>query len=291
MSEYYKRKAEEDAERREAQHALTMANRRSEIARSPGSFNPWEKQAVNDYYRQKEDARRFDESQGTARGQWGYTDEYGVHHAGGAEKVAEFGYQGQRDAGSTAANITADATKHTADKNLEGIQAQAKGALELEREKQKFLDIINGRDNDTKIRQSEIEWGIHKPDGTFVPGGRVRQAEEQGKAAAQVAAQNNQAKVTVAQLNAQGKQVAAQIASDSRVKAAIAGNVMFANDPAKAQEMIETMMANGFTPQQIYAAFGVQGEGAGTGTVQQTKGQKAVTGIQGEIDRRRRFGG
>lgn len=280
VAEFYARKNAEEAERRKAAQEVAARDHMRDVLRNPGMYSPQERFSMQRRNIEEESARRFN-----------LDDDYRNRELGTREKVAGFGYQGQRDAGSTAANLTAEATKHTADKNFEGIEKQAQNALEIEKERQKYLDIINGRDNDTKIRQSEIEWGIHKPDGTFVPGGRVRQAEEQGKAAAQVAAQNNQAKVTVAQLNAQGKQVAAQIASDSRVKAAIAGNVMFANDPAKAQEMIETMMANGFTPQQIYAAFGVQGAGNGTETVQQTKAQKAVTQIQGEIDRRRRFGG
>ena len=272
MSEYYKRKADEDRERREAQHALTMANRRSEIARSPGSFNPWEKQSVDDYYRQKEDTRRFDETQRTARGQWGFTDADGTHHAGGAEKVAEYDWMGKRDAGSTAAGLTAEATKHTADKNFEGIQAQAKSALELEREKQKFLDIINGRDNATKIRQSEIEWGIHKPDGTFVPGGRVRQAQAQGESAAKIARENNQARIEQERIKAQAKVGAAAMAKDTRIAAAIGGNPMLANNPEKAQEMLEALAGAGLSAEEaaeIIERRNKQQSGQGTGTTQQ----------------------
>ena len=199
QAEWYAQKALEEKERVEAAHALKMSQRRMDMGASPNSYSPGEKQAVDSYFREKEASRQFDEGQQTARGQWGFTDADGTHHAGGAEKVAEYDYMGRSDQGMGAAKINAEASKYNSDNTLKGIQAQAKSAQEIEREKQKYLDIINGRDNATKIRQSEIEWGIHKPDGTFTPGGRVKQAEEQGKAAAKIAEQNNQARIETVQ--------------------------------------------------------------------------------------------
>jgi len=250
MSEYYKRKADEDRERREAQHALTMANRRSEIARSPGSFNPWEKRTVDDYYRQKEDARRFDASQQTARGQWGYTDEYGVHHAGGAEKVAEYDWMGKRDAGSTAAGINAEATKYGADKTLAGIQAQAQSALEIAKQKAEAEKWIAGRNAQVSEENSKREWGFWDKDDYFNEGGRVAQAQAQGEAAAKIAEQNNQARIEQERIKAQAKTTAAAMAKDTRIAAAIGGNQMLANNPKKAQEMLEALAGAGLSAEE-----------------------------------------
>ena len=262
QAEWYAQKALEEKERVEAAHALKMSQRRMDMGASPNSYSPGEKQAVDSYFREKEASRQFDEGQQTARGQWGFTDADGTHHAGGAEKVAEYDYMGRSDQGMGAAKINAEASKYNSDNTLKGIQAQAKSAQEIEREKQKYLDIINGRDNATKIRQSEIEWGIHKPDGTFTPGGRVKQAEEQGKAAAKIAEQNNQARIEQEKIKAAAKVQAQQMMGTNNIQKAVAGNPILAR---LMQNQIEEWIAQGKTAQQINEEVAAMQQG-GQGT-------------------------
>lgn len=258
QAEWYAQKAREDAERRAAVHEASMRERQASMAKNPGMYSQWEKKAVDAYVQGREDARRFDESQRTARGQWGFTDADGTHHAGGAEAVAQYDWMGKRDAGSTAADINANATRYGADKAFEGIKAKAQSDEEIARQKAEAEKWIAGRNADATEAGSKREWGYTDEQGNYHPGGRVAQAQAQGDAAAKIAEQNNQAKIAVAQLNAEGKQKAATIAGDSRVKSALAGNVVLGNNPEKLQEMVEMMMANGLSEQQIYASLGVQ---------------------------------
>ena len=248
VAEFYAQKAREEAERREAQHALTMANRRSEIARSPGSFNPWEKRSVDDYYRQKEDTRRFDASQATERGQWGFTDADGTHHAGGAEKVAEYDWMGKRDAGSEAAGIKAEATKYGADKTLAGIQAQAQSALEIAKQKAEAEKWIAGKNADVTEGGSRREWGYTDEQGTYHPGGRVEQAKAQGEAAAKIAEQNNQARIEQERIKAQAKVAAQQMMGTNKIKAEVAGNPILGR---MMQNQITEWLSQGMTQEQI----------------------------------------
>lgn len=289
VAEFYAQKAREEAERREAQHALTMANRRSEMTRSPGSFNPWEKRTVDDYYRQKEDARRFDASQQTARGQWGFTDEDGTHHAGGAEKVAEYDWMGKRDAGSTAAGLTAEATKHGADKTLAGIQAQAQSALEIAKQKAEAEKWIAGKNADVTEGGSRREWGYTDEQGSYHPGGRVEQAKAQGESAAKIAEQNNQARIEQERIKAQAKVGAAAMAKDTRIAAAIGGNPMLANNPEKAQEMLEALAGAGLSAEEaaeIIERRNKQQGGQGTGKTQQPAGNARSQKIRNTYQQR-----
>lgn len=283
QAEYYARKAREDAERRAAIHEATMQNRKADIGNSPGSFNSSEKQAVDSYFREREDQRRFDESQRTARGQWGFTDADGTHHAGGAEKVAEYGYQGQRDAGATAARINQETSKYNTDMNFQGIEAQAKNALELEKMKQDAAKAIAERNAGVTEESSKREWGYFGQDGTFVPGGRVKQAEAQGEGAAKVAEVNNQAKIEQERIKAAAKVQAQQMMGTDKIKAQVAGNPVMAR---LLQDRIEAWIAEGKTPQQINEEMAAMQAGTTTQTQTPTWKQRQAQGARDDAARR-----
>lgn len=268
QQEWYLKKADEEKARLDAAHEVAMAHRRNYMASDPGGFNPWEKKQVEDYFRQKEAARQFDETQRTARGQWGVTDADGTHHAGGAENVAQYDWLGRRDAGSTAAQINADASRYGADKTFEGIKEKAQSDEEIARQKAEAEKWIAGRNAQTNDEASKREWGYTDEQGNFHPGGRVKQAQAQGEAAARIAEQNNQARIEQERIKAQAKTIAAAMAKDTRIAAAIGGNPMLANNPAKAQEMLEALAGAGLSTGEVAEIIerrNKQASGQGTG--------------------------
>lgn len=251
QTELYLKEAEREKAKLDAAHEVAMSRRRNYMASDPGGFNPWEKKAVENYFGQKEASRQFDEGQKTARGQWGFTDEDGEHHAGGAEKVAGNGYMGQRDAGAVAAQINAEAAKYGSDNTLKGIEAQAAAAKETAKYKAEADKWIAGRNAEVTEGGSQREWGYIDGNGNYVTGGRVRQAEAQGEAAAKVAEQNNQAKIEAERIKAQAKVQAQQLMKNQRIAAAIGGNVMLSRDPEKAKEMLEALAGAGMSEDEI----------------------------------------
>lgn len=239
QAEWYRRQNEEQKERVEAAHALRMAQRHASMASDPGGFNPWEKKAVDDYYRQKEDARRFDAN-----------DAYRNKELDTRERVAEYGMMGQRDAGMGAAKFNAEASKYAADKTLAGVEAQAKSAAEIARQKAEAEKWIAGRNAEAAEGNSQREWGYMGADGNYVPGGRVRQAEAQGESAAKIAEANNATKLEQERIKAQAKERATTMMGKDRVKAALAGNLAFTN-PEQARQMIEAMSGSGMDEEEI----------------------------------------
>lgn len=272
QAEWYRRQNEEQKERVEAAHELRMAQRRASMASDPGGFNPWEKKAVDDYYRQKEDARRYDTPSGDVR-----------RKAEAEERVAEFGYMGQRDAGMGAAKFNAEASKYAADKTFAGVEAQAKSAAEIARQKAEAEKWIAGRNAEAAEGNSQREWGYMGADGNYVPGGRVRQAEAQGESAAKIAEANNATKLEQERIKAQAKVTAQQMGKDARVAAAIGGNPMLANNPEKARQMLESLAESGMSAAAVAAAIEAMnreqdGQGGGnpppTQTIKQTRSQQ-----------------
>ena len=289
QAEWYAQRNQEEAQRVDAAHELRMKQRRADMGASPGSFNPWEKKAVDDYFAKEEEKRRFDKQQQTARGQWGYTDEYGIHHAGGAEKVAEYGMQGQRDAGMGAAKINAEAAMHGQDTQLKGIEAQAANALEQEKIRQQAAQEIAKRNAETQDAASKREWGYFDEKGTFVPGGRVKVGEETAKAQVAAAQANNQAKIAVAQITAEGKERAAKLMGSDRIKAALAGNPGATANTEKLQQTLGALADQGLSDEQIAEFVEWQEE------MRKKKGGQTATntrtqGVNEEIRRRTGMG-
>jgi len=271
MAEYYARKAREEGQMIDAIHENAMKKRRAWMESSPGSYSQGARQAVDNYFQEREQQRRFDESQKTARGQWGFTDADGTHHAGGAEKVAEYDWMGKRDAGSAAAGINAEATKYGADKTLAGIQAQAQSALEIAKQKAEAEKWIAGKNADVTEGGSRREWGYTDEQGTYHPGGRVEQAKAQGEAAAKIAEQNNQARIEQERIKAQAKERVEKMKKNSRIATGLAQSGVY-RDPQKAQEMLEALAGAGLTDEEaaeIIERRNKQQSGQGTGTTQQ----------------------
>lgn len=239
QAEWYAMKAREDAERRAAVQEASMREKQASMAKSPGSYSPWEKKAVDEYMQRREDARRFDA-----------TDVTRNREIDARTKVAEYDWMGKRDAGSAAAQINAEATKYGADKAFEGIKTKAESDAEIARNKAEAEKWIAGRNAEATEAGSKREWGYTDENGTFHPGGRVAQAQAQGEAAAKIAEQNNQARIEQEKIKAQAKVAAQAMAKDTRIASAIGGNPMLANNPEKAQEMLEALAGAGLSAEE-----------------------------------------
>ena len=241
QTEWFVKKAEEEKARVDAAHALRMSQRRASMATDPGGFNPWEKKAVDDYYAQKYRERR-DEA----------NDDYRNKELGTREKVAEFGMMGQRDAGATAAGITAEAAKHGADMTFKGIEAQAKSNEEIARQKAKAEKWIAGRNADVTESVSKREWGYVDEKGNYVPGGRVRQAQAQGEGAAKVAAMNNETKLEAERIKAATNEKKALLSRDAQIQRGLANNLPFMNEEDK-EKLLTRAAALDMTPEDTSA--------------------------------------
>lgn len=240
---------------------------------SPGSFNPWEKQAAEKYF-----ADKFRNERAAA------DDDYRKRELQTREKVAEFAMQGQRDAGATAAGLTAEATMHGADQTLKGIEAQAQRDRDIEKGRLEFEKWRTGQTLGAQDAISRREWGELGEDGSYKPGGRGYVAKTQGEAQAAAAQAAAASKERVAQITAEGKARAAQLAGMDKIKSAIAGNVMFANNPEKAKQLMGMLADQGMSDEDIAEYMEWQAEKAKKGNAGQgvTPKQK----IQEEIAKR-----
>ena len=271
QAEWYAMKNKEEAERVRAAHDLRMEQRRGEMKTSPGSFNPWEKQAAEKYF-----ADKFRDERAAA------DDDYRNRELQTREKVAEFGMQGQRDVGATAAGITAEATKHGADQTLKGIEAQAQRDRDIEKGRLEFERWRTGQTLGAQDAISRREWGELDEDGSYRPGGRGYVAKTQGEAQAAQAAQAQQMKLEQERIKAEAKIAAERMKGDARIKSAISGNALLAGRPEVAQQMVETMIAGGMDADQIAQVIG----GAKGGAEELEQGATQKQKIKEEIEKR-----
>ena len=93
LDSYYDRMADAHKRRMQSHYDFVQSN--------PGSYAPQERQAAEAYFRQK-----YQEGRDVAN------DDYRNRELGTREKVAEYGWMGQRDAGSAAAAENAEAARY-----------------------------------------------------------------------------------------------------------------------------------------------------------------------------------
>ena len=266
--EWYAKQAIEDSNRRAAVHEAALKERRASMVKDPGGFNPWEKKDVDDYFAKREKERQFDADEA-----------YRNRELKTREKIAEFGMQGQRDAGATAAGFQADAAKYGADRTQAGIEAKAKNDLEIARQKAEAEKWIAGRNAEVADVTSKRESGYFDENGSYVPGSRVHQAQAQGESAAKVAAMNNETKLEQERIKAQAAEKKALLMRDSQIQKGLANSLPFLSAEEK-EKLLTRAAALDMTPEDTsdYIEFlATRKKKGGQGTSAQDDGGTART--------------
>ena len=144
-------------------HEQAMQRKRGFIESNPGSYSPWEKQAVDKYFKDKaEEEQRIADN------------EHRANELETREDIAEAQRDGQIGAGSDAAKIRADADKYTSDNRLKGIQSQAEAQREIEKGRLEFEKWKSGEAFKNADEASKREHGYWGENGEYHPGSRER---------------------------------------------------------------------------------------------------------------------
>jgi hypothetical protein len=175
-------------------HEQAMQRKRGFIESNPGSYSPWEKQAVDKYFKDK-----VEEEQRIA------DNEHRANELETREDIAEAQRDGQIGAGRDAAQIRADAEKYTSDNRLKGIQSQAEAQREIEKGKIEAEKWIAGRKTESAETISRNEHGYFDADGTYHPGSDVHSAKEQGNWKSAIETQKQKGRETLQEMKGDQK--------------------------------------------------------------------------------------
>lgn len=175
-------------------HEQAMQRKRGFIESNPGSYSPWEKQAVDKYFKDKasEEQRIAD-------------NEHRANELETKETVAQYERDGKTGYGRDAAAIKAEADKYASDNQLKGVQAQAEAQREIEKGKLEAEKWIAGRKTESAETISRNEHGYFDADGTYHPGSDVHSAKEQGNWRSSLETQRQQGRETLQKIKGEQK--------------------------------------------------------------------------------------
>ena len=211
------------------------------VRSNPGMQNQLERNAAERYF-----AEKFRDERAAA------DDAYRDRELGTREKVAGFGWMGHRDAGSTAAGLTADA-------QLKGIEAQAQRDRDLQKGQLDYDRWRTGRTLESEDAKHRREWGELDPDGKYTPGGRGFVAKTQGEAQRENARLGYQTELEKARILAEGRKQAAEITAQGKERAA-----RLVKEGKLASALAGMALLPGMTPEKMEAYKAKLGEQAGT---------------------------
>ena len=216
-------------------HDQAMQMRRARMAASPGSFNPWDKAGVDKYFADK--AR---EEQRTA------DNEYRNKELKTRESVAEAQRDGQIGAGRDAAQIRADADKHTSDNRLKGIEAEAKSREAMEQGRLEFEKWKSGEAFKNADEASKREHGFWDDNGEYHPGSRERtgRVTAEGRIATEI--QRQQGRTDLQEKKNQGKLDQEKERSKGGILKALASGF-----GVKIKDIADLMKKEGYSDEEI----------------------------------------
>jgi hypothetical protein len=224
-------------------HEQAMQRKRGFIESNPGSYSPWEKQAVDKYFKDKasEEQRIAD-------------NEHRAHELETKETVAQYERDGKTGYGRDAAEIKAEADKYASDNQLKGVQAQAEAQREIEKGRLEFEKWKSGEAFKNADEASKREHGYWGENGEYHPGSRERTGR--GTAEGRVAAeqQKNQGKIDIQEKKNQGKLDQEKERSKGGILKAFASGF-----GVKIKDIADLMKKEGYSDEEIKAKMEEEG--------------------------------
>lgn len=216
-------------------HEQAMQRKRGFIESNPGSYSPWEKQAVDKYFKDKasEEQRIAD-------------NEHRANELETKETVAQYERDGKTGYGRDAAAIKAEADKYASDNRLKGIEAEAKSREAMEKGRLEFEKWKSGEAFKNADEASKREHGYWGENGEYHPGSRERtgRVTAEGRVAAEQ--QKNQGKIDIQEKKNQGKLDQEKERSKGGILKALASGF-----GVKIKDMADLMKKEGYSDEEI----------------------------------------
>ena len=243
-------------------HEQAMQRKRGFIESNPGSYSPWEKQAVDKYFKDKarEEQRIAD-------------NKYRDDELDTREDIAEAQRDGQIGAGRDAAQIRADAEKYTSDNRLKGIQSQAEAQREIEKGRLEFERWKSGEAFKNADEASKREHGYWDENGEYHPGSRERtgRVTAEGRIATEI--QRQQGRTDLQEKKNQGKLDQEKERSKGGILKALASGF-----GVKIKDIADLMKKEGYSDEEIKVKLEEEGITLDEGEKQKKAEKQVSTG-------------
>jgi hypothetical protein len=224
-------------------HEQAMQRKRGFIESNPGSYSPWEKQAVDKYFKDKasEEQRIAD-------------NEHRAHEPETKETVAQYERDGKTGYGRDAAEIKAEADKYASDNQLKGVQAQAEAQREIEKGRLEFEKWKSGEAFKNADEASKREHGYWGENGEYHPGSRERtgRVTAEGRIATEI--QRQQGRTDLQEKKNQGKLDQEKERSKGGILKAFASGF-----GVKIKDIADLMKKEGYSDEEIKAKMEEEG--------------------------------
>lgn len=243
-------------------HEQAMQRKREFIESNPGSYSPWEKQAVDKYFKDKasEEQRIAD-------------NEFRNEQLTSNERIAEHQKDGQIGAGSVAARIRADADRYASDNRLKGIQSQAEAQREMEKGRLEFEKWKSGEAFKNADEASKREHGYWDENGEYHPGSRERTGRVTAEGRVATEQQKNQGKIDIQEKKNQGKLDQEKERSKGGILKALASGF-----GVKIKDIADLMKKEGYSDEEIKVKLEEEGITLDEGEKQKEAEKQVSTG-------------